>query len=332
MMPCCGLRRLSGLVLIVAIGAGAFATLPSRGGIAAQSAPVEAAVASRVSASELMRVVTELASPRYEGRRSGTPGGLAARAFVRTAFTEIGLDPAGTSGYEQPFRLSRSSQTSDDAANLIGAIKGTAGTSTTIIITAHYDHVGVRNGVVYPGADDNASGVAAMLAVARYLKAHPLRHPVLVVALDAEELGLQGAKAFLARPPRPVRDLALNINLDMVSRNDRNEIFAAGTYHSPWLKPILNQVQRRAAVRIAYGHDRPTAAGGTRDDWTLLSDHGAFHQAGIPFVYFGVEDHRDYHEATDTAEKIDPLFFRNVVEMVLDAVLALDREIDRAKH
>jgi Zn-dependent M28 family amino/carboxypeptidase len=275
-----------------------------------------------------MRVVTELTSPRYQGRRGGTEGGRAARAFVRMAFAEIGLDPAGTSGFEQPFRLARSPQPTNTAANLIGGIKGTAATSETIVITAHYDHLGVRNGVVYPGADDNASGIAALLAIARYIKTNPLRHPVLVAALDAEELGVQGAKAFLAHPPRPIREMALNINLDMVSRSNRNEIFAAGTHHSPWLKPILDDVQRRARVRISYGHDRPTAVGGTRDDWTLLSDHGAFHQAGVPFVYFGVEDHPDYHEPTDTAEKIDPVFFRNVVAMVLEAVITLDREID----
>ena len=325
----CGPRWLSSLVLVLTLSVGAVTTLPSRNGVAAQSARVETAGENRVSASELMRVVTELASPRYEGRRSGTPGGRAARAFVRTAFAEIGLDPAGTSGFEQPFRLARSPQASDEAANLIGAVKGTTAGSRTLVITAHYDHLGVRNGVVYPGADDNASGIAALLAVARHVKAHPLRHPVLIVALDAEELGQQGAKAFLARPPRPIRELALNINLDMVSRNDRNEIFAAGTHHSPWLMPILDEVQRRARVKVSYGHDRPATGRGARDDWTMLSDHGAFHQAGIPFVYFGVEDHADYHAPSDTAEKVNPAFFRNVVERVLDAVITLEREIDR---
>jgi Zn-dependent M28 family amino/carboxypeptidase len=321
-------RGLSAIFIVVTIGTGVCAAFAPGLGVLAQSPPAATTVEGRVSAGELMRVVTELASPRYEGRRAGTNGGRAARAFVRTAFGKIGVDPAGTSGYEQPFRLSRPSQASGDAANLIGAIKGTAPTRRTFVITAHYDHLGVRNGVVYPGADDNASGVAALLAVARYLKVHPIRHPVLVIAFDAEELGLQGAKAFLARSPRPVRDMALNINLDMVSRSHRNEIFAAGTYHSPWLKPVLDQVQRRAAVRIAYGHDRPPVAGDTRDDWTLQSDHGAFHQAGVPFVYFGVEDHPDYHEPTDIAATINAVFFRNVVEMVLDAILTLDREID----
>jgi Zn-dependent M28 family amino/carboxypeptidase len=181
---------------------------------------------------------------------------------------------------------------------------------------------------MYPGADDNASGVAALLAIARYVKAHPLTHPVLFAAFDGEELGLSGSKAFTERPTRPLRDIALNVNLDMVSRNDRNEIYAAGTYHYPWLKPLVEDVQRRAAVKILFGHDRP---GTGDDDWTLQSDHGSFHRAGVPFVYFGVEDHPDYHQPTDTPDKINPVFFRTVVNMLLEAVLTFDREIDRQK-
>ncbi len=305
-------------------------TRPQPPALAAQSSTAApGTVGSRVSADELMRVVTELASPRYQGRRSSTTGGRAARAFVRSAFADLGLDPAATPGFEQPFRLPLSGGPDNDAANLVGAVRGTAGITRTIVITAHYDHLGVRNGVIYPGADDNASGIAALLALARYTKAHPLRHPVLFVAFDAEELGLQGARAFLARPPTPIRDMALNVNLDMVSRSDRNEIFAAGTYHHPWVKAALDDVQRRAAVRVLYGHDRPATRAGRLDDWTFLSDHGAFHEAGVPFVYFGVEDHPDYHKPTDTADKINPTFFRNAVEAVLDAVIALDREMDR---
>jgi Zn-dependent M28 family amino/carboxypeptidase len=122
--------------------------------------------------------------------------------------------------------------------------------------------------------------------------------------------------------------MAIDVNLDMLSRSDRNEIFAAGTYHYPWLTPILADVQRRAAVKLVLGHDR-AGKGPGEDDWTTESDHWAFHMAGVPFVYFGVEDHPDYHKPTDTAERIDPVFYRNVVEMALDAVLALDRGIDR---
>jgi hypothetical protein len=290
-----------------------------------------AAVDTRVNRSELMRVVTELASPRYEGRLTGTPGGRAAREFVRQAFAAIGLEPAGTSGFEQSFEFThagRGTRAKYAGVNLIGAVKGTTSSPRTIVVSAHYDHLGLRNGRMYPGADDNASGVAALLAIARYVKAHPLAHSVIFAAFDGEELGLHGAKTFTERPPRPLRDIALNINLDMVSRNDRNEIYAAGAYHAPWLKPLVEDVQRRAAVKVLLGHDRP---GTGDDDWTLQSDHGAFHRAGVPFLYFGVEDHPDYHEPTDTPDKINPVFFHNVVEMLLDAVLAVDREIDRQR-
>jgi Zn-dependent M28 family amino/carboxypeptidase len=337
-----GRRRLVVLSLLAAVAIYAWiATRLERRAIAAQSAAVAAPaeVEQRVNAAELMTVVSELASPKYAGRRTGTSGGRAARAFVRRAFAGLGLGSQGTSGFEQPFQFTHSSVRGfllpgrawrtdyEDAANVIGAVEGIIPTNRAIVVTAHYDHLGVRDGVTYPGADDNASGVAALLAIARHVRAHPLRHDVLFVAFDAEELGLAGAKAFVAHPPRPIPAMALNVNLDMVSRSDRNEIFAAGSYHAPWLKPLLEDVQRRSAVKVLLGHDRPAATAGTVDDWTHQSDHGALHEAGVPFVYFGVEDHPDYHEPTDTPEKINPTFFRNVVEMVLDAVITLDRSI-----
>ena len=275
----------------------------------------------RITSDELMTVVRELSSPRFEGRRAGSRGGRAARAYLRGIMASIGLEPAAASGYDQTFRLDKNVE----AANLLGRVRGTQRGSTAILVTAHYDHLGIRNGQVYPGADDNASGVAALLAVARYLKAHPLRHEVIFVAFDAEELDLKGAQAFAARPPVPLGRVAIDVNLDMVSRSDRHEIFAAGTSYSPWLGPILAEVQRRTSVKILLGHDRPTGPGNPLDDWTTESDHGILHKAGVPFLYFGVEDHPDYHRATDTAARIDPTFYRDVVGMVLDTILALDR-------
>ena len=291
--------------------------------------PAAAPAATRAAApdpleAELMAVVTELASPAYEGRAVGTIGGRRARAYVQKAFAEIGLEPAGPDGYLQAFRFN----TTEDAANVLGRIPGADPAAKAIVITAHYDHDGIKNGQIYPGADDNASGVAALLAIARRLTRDPLRHPVIVAALDGEEEGLQGAKAFVASFARPADRLGLNINFDMLSRNDRNEIYAAGTYHYPRLLPILEPVARRAAVTLRFGHDRPKPAAGGPDDWTRESDHGEFHEAGIPFVYFGVEDHADYHKPSDTPDKIDPAFFGNVVRMLLDAVRSLDRQID----
>jgi Zn-dependent M28 family amino/carboxypeptidase len=121
--------------------------------------------------------------------------------------------------------------------------------------------------------------------------------------------------------------VALNVNLDMVSRSERNEIYAAGTYHAPWQTPILLDVQRRASVRILFGHDRPGSAGRGLEDWTRSSDHWAFHEAGIPFVYFGVEDHPDYHKPTDTADRIDPRFFGDTADMIVEAMRTFDRSL-----
>ena len=152
-----------------------------------------------------------------------------------------------------------------------------------IVISAHYDHLGTTDAGIFHGADDNASGVATLLAVARHLRISPLRHPAIVAALDAEELGLEGAKAFLAGRPE-ARTAVLNVNLDMVSRNDRNEIFAAGTHHYPRFKPMLEDVRTRARVQVLFGHDRPLYRSGGVEDWTWMSDHYAFHGAGVPFV------------------------------------------------
>ena len=136
---------------------------------------------------------------------------------------------------------------------------------------------------------------------------------------------MQGAKAFLVKPPVPRERIALNVNLDMVSRSDKREIFVAGTYQYSSLKTPLEEVARRAPITVLFGHDKPVAVAGGVEDWTNQSDHGPFHGAGIPFVYFGVEDHADYHKPTDTADKINRGFFVDVAETILDSVLALDR-------
>lgn len=312
------------------------ATRAERHAIAAQRPTVAGSPpAGRVDRAELMRVVQALAAPSLEGRRTGTAGGRQARRFIEDEFRRIGLMPAAGS-YDEPFSFVHSSvkgfllpgrpwKTSyPDAANVIAIQAGARPQARTLVVSAHYDHLGQQQGLLYPGADDNASGVAVMLAVARYVHAHPPAHRVLFAAFDAEELGLEGAKAFMRRPPVPVSTLALDINFDMVSRNDRDEIFAAGTYHTPSLKPIVDEAQRRSPVKIRFGHDRPATSAGMVEDWTLESDHGVFHQAGVPFLYFGVEDHPDYHQPGDTADKIDPIFFGNVAEMLVDVVVTAD--------
>ena len=308
--------------------------------IAAQATGASAtdAAARHVDRTQLMRDVETLAAPAFEGRRTGTPGALKARQWLVDQFRVVGLTPAGTQGYVQPFTFStrdlramlpggRPFRAEYAAANVVGRLTGRDPRAATIVVTAHYDHLGIRNGTLHPGADDNASGVAVLLAAARHFTHDPPRHPIVFAALDAEELGLRGAGALVASDLLPRGRVALNINLDMVSRSDAHEMYAAGPYHSPWQTPILRDVQRRTSVTMLFGHDRPASGAGGLEDWTSESDHAAFHDAGIPFVYFGVEDHGDYHTPGDTAERIDPRFFGDAADMIVEAVRTFDARL-----
>jgi Zn-dependent M28 family amino/carboxypeptidase len=137
-------------------------------------------------------------------------------------------------------------------------------------------------------------------------------------------MGLQGARAWVKALTVPKdRTIALNVKLDMVARGDKNDLYIAGTSHTPALKPVLEPIESRAPIKVSFGHD----SGGGQNDWTTQSDHAAFHQAGIPFVYFGVEDHPDYHRPTDTADKINPKFFFESARTILEAITAIDRAL-----
>ena len=280
----------------------------------------------RIDSERLMQTVTTLADAKFEGRAAGSPGGIAARAYVLERFKSIGLHPVA-GAHVFPFTFTRKSVTSGEqgaGANVLAMCVGKDLTLPMFVVSAHYDHLGVRDGATYHGADDNASGVAVMLEAAAYCAKNPMRRSIVFAAFDAEEGGLNGARVFVSDGPIPRERIGLNINLDMVSRSEKREIFIAGTYHTPALKAPLEMVAKRAPIAVLFGHDRPVAIAGGVDDWTNQSDHGPFHAAKIPFVYFGVEDHPDYHKPTDTADKINRGFFVDVAETVLDAIIQLD--------
>ena len=174
--------------------------------------------ARHVDRARLMRDVTTLRSTEFEGREAGSPGGIRARRWIVEQFSSSGVTPF-MAAFEHPFEFD-----GRHAANVIGLLDGKERMTRTFLLTAHYDHLGVRNGAMYPGADDNASGVAALLAVLRHFKEQPPRHSFVVAALDAEEQGQRGAKALLASGAIASGNSALAINLDMVSRSPRRTV------------------------------------------------------------------------------------------------------------
>jgi Zn-dependent M28 family amino/carboxypeptidase len=279
--------------------------------------------AIRVDAAQAFRDVEMLASDEMEGRLAGSPGGEKARTYITGRLKEAGVAPIGQS-FERPFSFSSRGQGERTCANLVGVIRGTRAPERFIVLTAHYDHLGVRNGQVFNGADDNASGVAALLAAAAYFSRTKPEHSLLIAALDAEEMGLLGARALMRDPPVPVSAMVVNVNMDMVGRDPGNRLFAAGVHHYPFLKPYLEKVAQPPVV-LAFGHDTP---GGT-EDWTRDSDHYAFHEAGIPWIYFGVEDVDQHHKATDDAATIGRTFLAGVAATVIAAVHEFDAHLEQ---
>ncbi len=182
----------------------------------------------------------------------------------------------------------------------------------------------MRDGQVFNGADDNASGVAALLAVAARVSADKPEHSVVFAALDAEESGLNGAKAFMSNPPVARDAIAMNVNLDMVARDEKNILFASGTFQNPFLKAYLKSVARPPVV-LRLGHDGTNPK---EDDWSKDSDHYPFHEAGIPFIYFGVEDEAQHHKATDDAETVTKEFFIGAANTILAAIRTFDANLE----
>jgi Zn-dependent M28 family amino/carboxypeptidase len=297
---------------------------PHPKGAAAPPPPPAAPRPAALDAAQLLADARTLSSDEMEGREAGTPGGGRARAYVAARFKEAGLKPFGGS-YLQPFRFSyRQQKGQRDGANVVGHVRGAQRPDRYIVLSAHYDHLGVRGGEIYNGADDNASGVAGLLALAAHFARRPPRHSIIFAAFDAEEVGMRGARHFVSAPPVDLKRIALNVNLDMIGRSERGELYAAGARHHPRLRPLVERAAARARVRLLQGHDDPKLGAG---DWTFQSDHGAFHRAGVPFLYFGVEDHRDYHKPTDDFENLSPEFFVRAAETVLAAVELLDAEL-----
>jgi Zn-dependent M28 family amino/carboxypeptidase len=276
----------------------------------------------RVDADRLLQDVTTLSSEQYEGRLTGSAGNRRAQEFIAQRFRDLKLPPL-RGAYEHTFSYTRGG-VAGTGTNLVATIDGSAERDRFIVIGAHYDHLGLRDGKIYYGADDNASGVAALLAAAEHFSRHRPRLSMVFVAFDAEESGLQGAKAFVTTPPVDLKRVALMVNMDMVSRGDKNTLFVAGTAHYPQLKEPVAAIARGRSITVEFGHDRPLPGAPPNHDWTNASDHGPFHAAGIPFLYFGVEDHPDYHKPTDTADGIPRPFYVEATRFIIETLSALD--------
>lgn len=266
----------------------------------------------------LLQNVRTLSSDGFEGRRTGTQGADKAKQYIINQFQINNVLPFCTN-FEQRFSffIKRKNY---DGTNILGLIKGTDNPEKYIVISAHYDHEGIKEGLIYNGADDDASGIGALISFAEYFKKNPPKHSVILAAFDAEELGLEGSKYFVNNSIVSLNTIMLNINMDMISRSDTNELFAVGTRFNNTLKQVITNFDQPGYVKMLIGHDGEDGL----ENWIYSSDHASFHKKGVPFLYFGVDDHEDYHTPNDDYENIHPEFYKESVRLIIEVFSKID--------
>lgn len=255
----------------------------------------------------LRKHVEILASPAFEGRRDA--GAEKARAYLIDEFRKLALAPAFGDSYEQPIagQGGEGPIGVNVGARIVGSDPSTR--DRWIILGAHYDHLGKRGGVIYPGADDNASSVAMMLEVARSMAGSPVRprRSVMFVGFDLEErgpkgeFGLRGSGYFARNPPVPLDRVGLFVTADMIGRSlggvGGDLVFVLGSEREPAVRPWIS--------RAAAG--QPLTVGLLGSDILGIdrSDYGPFRTREVPYLFFTTGENPRYHSPDDRAETLD---------------------------
>jgi hypothetical protein len=278
--------------------------------------------------------ISYLASDKLEGRAPGTKGEKLAREYVSSFFKKYGLKKKGSKGFFQAFGYTERPHAHHKdgkgierkGSNIIGFIDNQA--KKTIVIGAHYDHLGNEdgrgssldadpNGKIHNGADDNASGVAGLLELARIYSENTIKEPVnfLFMAFSAEEAGLIGSKHFTLHPTLPLENILCMINMDMIGRlkDSTKSLIIGGVGTSPLWIPMVKRLNQDFTLKF------DTAGMGP-------SDHASFYLKDIPVLHFFSGTHSDYHKPSDDIEKINfpgEVSILNYIKKLIDSTSIL---------
>ncbi len=281
--------------------------------------PADAAETPADTTSLQARVRT-LAAPDLGGRGTGSPGARAAADSVAAWFAAAGLEPLD-GGWYHDFPLSADPADSARGRNVVGRLPGAGDLADRhLLIGAHYDHLGWKlsdDGAdtlgYYPGAEDNASGVAALVDLAARLAAvdAPDRRTVLFAAFSGEEIGLLGSRALAQDPPWPADALDLMLNLDSVGRLRDDRLYVGGLGSSPILRELVETANRPHGLALELS-----------DGGWDASDHVAFNTVGVPVLFFFTGPHPEYHSVDDTWERVSYAGLARVSAFVADVARA----------
>ena len=284
--------------------------------------------AESITSEELSDLIYEFSSDKFEGRNTGEPGQKLAVEFIRNFYKSNNIIKAdNTEDYFQKFlvdfqsrQVSRPDKINEDnidwvkTENVAAIIEGDTYPNQYIVLTAHLDHVGTENGEIFNGADDDGSGSMALLEIAEAFKLAELdgnrpKRSIVILHVSAEEKGLLGSKYYSENPLYPLDDTITNLNLDMIGRTDptRNSdndeyIYLIGTDRlSTMLHKTSEEVNDRTVnLELDYRFN----AWDDPNRFYERSDHWHFAKNNIPVIFYFSGTHEDYHQPTDTAEKI----------------------------
>lgn len=257
-----------------------------------------------IRAGEVQDLVNHLASDEMNGRSFRSDEAHQAARFIAEQFEAAKLEPMGDDdSWFQAIEVEGA------APNVVGIRRGTG--ESFLLITAHFDHLRpATEGTdrIYNGADDNASGTAAIITIARgFAKLQDqLEASIVFVAFTGEEAGLRGSRYFAKHPPLDLKKSLGIINLDMVSRGEENLIFCEGGDSAPDMLDAIKRANETIELEIRYD---------VHPEWMRQSDQWSLLREGVPALYFGVEDHEDYHKVSDHADKILPKLVERVARL-----------------
>lgn len=274
---------------------------------------------SSISAADLKTNLYVIAGDEMEGRNTGEPGQKKAGKYIIAQYEKIGVSyPKGASDFYQKVPsefMSRSfSPKLNDSENIWAFIEGSEKPDEILVISAHYDHVGMKNGEVYNGADDDGSGTVALLEIAKaFMQAkkdgHGPKRSILFLHVTGEEHGLHGSRYYAEHPLFPLKNTIADLNIDMIGRRDDkhkdngNYVYLIG---SDRLSTDLHKISEKAnndyvQLVLDYKYN-------DRNDPERIyyrSDHYNFAKNGIPSLFYFNGVHADYHKSTDTPDKIE---------------------------
>lgn len=298
---------------------------------------------SSIKSDEMKKNLYVIAADDMEGRDTGSEGQKRAADYIINYYKNLNIShPTAMNSYLQTVpaeymnKKSRR-ETFNDSANILAIIKGSTYPDEIIVVSAHYDHVGTKNGVVYNGADDDGSGTVAVMEIAEAFKeaqmhGHGPKRSILFLHVTGEEHGLFGSSYYVDHPVFPLNNTVADLNIDMIGRDDpenrgKNYVYVIGSDMLSKELKVINETANNKTnkLELNYKYDDP------KDPQRLYyrSDHYNFAKKGVPVAFFFDGIHEDYHKPTDDPDKIDYTLLAKRAQLVFATAWQLANRKER---